>query len=579
MDKPYISILVSVYNGEKTISRCLQSLVYQTLENIEIIVVDKESNDNTLSIVREYEKLFPTKVKVYERPYSINMAAGLTYGVTVASADYVTFCDADDWFELNAMEVLWNIIKKEAVDIVSFGWKFLKENGITIRNAHHPLEQTIKAQILSTEMCTYWSRLWKKNLLERHLPIPEVAGCDANFIPIVLQDAVNIRSIRNVLYNYMAGIGTSNKRVSTEWLTIIDGWNYLLEHSNKQYIDHIVTFIARRIPGAIKKYWLYSIEYVEWLKQHKNLFIQNPVLKKDRKLYQEILKLIKDKKEYIPLNVFINGFGKSKEEIQHKIDELNILPLSAGTGNVYILDETTISLENRTNLKRAILEGEYDYVGHFCALEKIEEQGGIFVGNNIIFRATFEPILQNKSFFSFITTNTFSDQIWGAQPHNTVIQKLLQTYQNETFYPEKYLPLSDRIRNVLVALYDVPLNGIAIRKSEFIVYDARMMVLNRMEGPFVCEHDMSHLWNHEHYTVIPDNLALPTVIGSLAEIRKLKQEVGCYKKELQDIYQSDSWKLIKKLKKFSTTTIGKPLKNVFKWLLRKYRKYKYGMQY
>lgn len=577
MNKPYISIIVSVYNGEKTISRCLQSLVYQTLDNIEIIVVDKDSKDNTLVIAKQYESLFPDKVKVYSRPYSINMAAGLTYGILAASAEYITFCDADDWFELNAMEILWNTIEEKPVDMVTFGWKLLREDGSTIRTVHHLLNQTIEAQILSDQMCTYWSRLWKKSLFDIHLPIPEVAGCDANFIPVVLQDVTSMRCISNILYNYMAGTGTSNKRVSTEWITILDGWNYLLEHTKDKYKDYVVTFIARRVILVVNKYWLYRIEYIEWLKRKRDLFVNNPLIKREEKLYRNILNLIKEQKEYIPLNIFINGFGKSKEEIQQKIDMLNKLPLSAKKGQIYVLNETTVPIAARQELQSALSEDKFDYVGHYCALEKIEEIGGIYVGDNLVFRATFEPILENNSFFSFITTDTFSEQIWGAKPHNTVIKKLLQTYQNKDFYPEKYLPLAERIRNILVSIYDIPLNGRSIRKPDVIVYDARMMVLNRMEGSFVCEHDMSNLLNQEHYTVIPDNLALPTVIGNLSEIHKLKQEVLYYKEELNNIYESDSWKLIKRLKKFANTSAGKPLKNIFKWFLKKYRKYKYGM--
>ena len=186
--------------------------------------------------------------------------------------------------------------------------------------------------------------------------------------------------------------------------------------------------------------------------------------------------------------------------------------------------------------------------------------GGIYVGDHLVFRATFEPVLHNESFFSFITTDTFSEQIWGAKAHNPVIRTLLRTYDNKTFYPEKYLPLAERIRNILVSEYDIPLNGRGIRKEKVVVYDARMLVLNRMDGAFVCEHDMSHLWNQPHYTVIPDNLALPIAIGSQTEVRKLKQEVERYKNELRGIYRSDSWKLIGRLKRMSNTALGKPMK-------------------
>lgn len=552
MTIPSISIIISVYNGEKTISRCLQSLVYQTFDNIEIIVVDKESKDNTLAIARQYEEMFPKKVKVYARPYSINMAAGLTFGISVASADYVTFCDADDWFELNAMEVLWNIISENPVDIVSFGWQFLKEDGTVVRKTYHPLEETIEAQLLSKQMCTYWSRLWKKSLLAAHLPIPEVAGSDANYIPIALQDASSIRCITKILYNYVTEIGTSNQKVSDEWLTIIEGWNYLLSHSKEEYLNYITAFIAQRVSVAVNKYWLYRIEYVAWLKAHKELFISNPLLENQTQLYSHIMKLISEEKEYIPLNIFINGFGKTKEEVEQKIGELKALPLSAGTGTVYVLDETTVSLDNRFELKQALDDGKYDYVGHYCALEKIEEMGGIYVGDHLNFKATFEPILENKSFFSYITKESFSEQIWGAQAHNPVIQELLTTYKKIDFYSDRYLPLSERMKNIFVAVYDVPLNGLAVRKDNFVIYDARIMVLNCIDGSFVCEHDMKHLWNEEGYVVIPKNLALP-------DINKLIKDLAATKKELQQVQNIAYFKIIRKIKKISTTRFGKKI--------------------
>ena len=119
-NKPLISIIVSIYNGEKRLNQCIDSLIYQTYENIEIILVDKESTDNSKEIENLYQKQFPNKVKVYHIAYSENAAAGRNYGISVARGNYIAFCDADDWYELNAMEKIAEKIISDKPDIIVY---------------------------------------------------------------------------------------------------------------------------------------------------------------------------------------------------------------------------------------------------------------------------------------------------------------------------------------------------------------------------------------------------------------------------------------------------------------------------
>lgn len=574
--KPEISIIVSVYNAGSTLVRCMESLVYQSLDNIEVIVVDKASTDHSREIAELYQTNFPDKVRVFERPYSENLVSAYNFGVLQAKSDYLAFADADDWYELTAMEVILEQIHTRSPDIIYYPWRVLGTDGKQIRIAGHPREETVEAQLFSNQMCTYWCRIIRKSLFCKYLPIPEVDGPDANFLPVIISNALSFASIPTPLYNYVAGIGETSRIFAPIRHTIPKGWDYLLTYSNLRYMDYIVFFIARRVDIATRKFWPYKWEYIKWLKEHANLFSENHLLKDDIQLYKKILNYINTDTTMIPLIVYINGFGKTNCEEREK--NIQDTVFCHDKGKIVILDEKNCDTNKMLSLQAAYEEKRYEYLCHYFALENIYQTGGFFVGDQIRFTGSFSPVLDKASVFSYITTQTFSSEIWGARPGNEVIRELLRTYQTPDFYEDKYYPLSDRIRNILVARYDVPLNGRTRAKEDvYFIVDARMFVLNDGTYPFVCEHDFSAFVGQDEYKVIPVDIAFPTNLTSDQKIKQLTRERNKLKSDLSRIYHSDSWKLIKRIKKFANTFLGHPLKKIFKKTLRIYRKIKYGI--
>ncbi len=115
--KDCISIIVPVYNVEKYLRRCVDSLVTQTYENLEILLIDDGSRDGSLSICREYEKI-DSRVRVFHKE---NEGLGLTrnYGTARAVGDYITFVDSDDYLVPDAMEVLIKKAWETQADIIS----------------------------------------------------------------------------------------------------------------------------------------------------------------------------------------------------------------------------------------------------------------------------------------------------------------------------------------------------------------------------------------------------------------------------------------------------------------------------
>lgn len=121
-----VSIIVPVYNAEATIDRCVKSLINQTYQDIEIILINDGSKDKTFNLLKKFEKLYSEKIKIFNQD---NCGAGQTRnrGIKIATGDYVLFVDADDALELDAVASLVEKIKDN--DIIIFGHDIIGVDG------------------------------------------------------------------------------------------------------------------------------------------------------------------------------------------------------------------------------------------------------------------------------------------------------------------------------------------------------------------------------------------------------------------------------------------------------------------
>ena len=117
-----LSIVVLIYNLEKYLPRCLESLVNQTLEEIEILCVDDGSTDSAPQIIEKYARKYPNKVKVFHKPNGGEFTTR-NFGLERATSEYVTFVDSDDYVELDWAEKLYNAAKQNNADIAVCGFE------------------------------------------------------------------------------------------------------------------------------------------------------------------------------------------------------------------------------------------------------------------------------------------------------------------------------------------------------------------------------------------------------------------------------------------------------------------------
>ncbi|MDE5941640.1 MAG: glycosyltransferase [Muribaculaceae bacterium] len=126
--KPKISVVVPVYNVEKYLGRCVQSLQNQTLHEIEIILVDDGSPDNSPALCDEYAGADSRVKVVHKKNGGLGMACNS--GIEVATGEYIAFCDSDDWVDESMYGVMCDMAAKYGADMVFTGIRQVDQNGI-----------------------------------------------------------------------------------------------------------------------------------------------------------------------------------------------------------------------------------------------------------------------------------------------------------------------------------------------------------------------------------------------------------------------------------------------------------------
>ncbi|WP_276897200.1 glycosyltransferase family 2 protein [Helicobacter japonicus] len=121
--QPKISIIIPTFNVELYIARCLQSCINQTLNNIEILVIDDCGSDDSIKIAQKYVQK-DSRIRIIHNEKNLGTFHARANGIIHAIGEYCMFADPDDYFELNACEFAYNTIVSQQVDMVHFGIRY-----------------------------------------------------------------------------------------------------------------------------------------------------------------------------------------------------------------------------------------------------------------------------------------------------------------------------------------------------------------------------------------------------------------------------------------------------------------------
>lgn len=256
-----VSIIIPVYGVEKYLAKCLDSLVTQTLKDIEIIVVNDGTKDNSQKIIDKYQKKYPKLIKAYIKENG-GQGSARNYGLEYAKGEYIGYVDSDDYVDPTMFEKLYNTASKNNSDMVICGnyvvsedYSILKTELLNFPTDKHNCKDNYN---LIFDKMAVWNKIYKKELiLNNKIDFRSQKWYeDLDFtIPLLLKSK-RIDFVNEPLYYYLLREGsTMNNKNVTRNLEIIESFDSLYHRVDvKKYYEEIeyLTILHVLVPSSVR---------------------------------------------------------------------------------------------------------------------------------------------------------------------------------------------------------------------------------------------------------------------------------------------------------------------------------------
>jgi len=234
-ENPYVSLIVPVYNVEKYIDKCLDSLVNQTLKNIEIIVVNDGTKDNSQEIIDKYAKEY-SNVKSYIKENG-GLSSARNFGLEHAKGKYIAFVDSDDWVELDMYEEMYTKAISNNFDMVVSDLKYVYPNKVfnAVSNIDKDLygKETLKSYMTKIYPAA-WNKLYKKELFNTNIRFKlNVWFEDVEFIYRLYPYINSVGVVKKPLYNYLQREGAITSTFDKRLYHYVENWDGIVEFYKK----------------------------------------------------------------------------------------------------------------------------------------------------------------------------------------------------------------------------------------------------------------------------------------------------------------------------------------------------------
>lgn len=303
-----VSVIVPVYNVEKYLSKCLDSLVNQTLDDIDIILVDDESPDNSKDIIKDYMKKYPNIRYFFKKNGGQGSARNL--GLSYATGEYIAYVDSDDYIEKDMLKLMYEKAKLDNADVV-----ICSNNIVSLDNEIISINNVLKydddiANILYGNMAV-WNKLYKKDILKDIKFREHLWYEDIDFTVKVLFNTNKISFINKPLYNYLLRPGsTMNNTNYKRNLELLPAFNEMISYLKSNniydknyikleflafyhiYLTGITRIINIDVPFKLKKEIIN--EYINYINNNFPTFKKNRYIKyldNNKKIVYKLLNL------------------------------------------------------------------------------------------------------------------------------------------------------------------------------------------------------------------------------------------------------------------------------------------------
>lgn len=400
MKKPVISVIVPVYNVENYLAKCLDSILNQTFSNIEIICVNDGSTDNSRKILETYKNK-DSRIKIVDKKNG-GLSSARNAGMKVATGEFYSFIDSDDWIDITMLEKLYNNMLEHESDISICAVHQFDETNQRIddSNPYYTLEyfdKTFDNRAFSyvdtkpfiMDVCVMaWNKLYRRSLIEKcNAEFPDgLIFEDGPFFFTIFFKTQKVSIVRDFLYYYRINRKNSIiQKAGKKFLNVIDVAEIMYSKIKDipDFEDVKYTFFRKKVEDFI-----YRFEHLN--SKYKTAFAKK--LAKDSSLVDETLfppNMVRGKFRYNYFlfknlktsNILYYEFQKYKIKSMYKLME--IMYKEEG---VYFLKYKThiLKLKKRPNIfdiyysndriyVRILKKIKFDFTFKFSELEKFNE--------------------------------------------------------------------------------------------------------------------------------------------------------------------------------------------------------------
>ena len=223
---PKVSVIVPVYNVENYLAKCLDSLVNQSLQNIEIIVVNDGSKDGSESIIHQYSSKYPSKIKSFTKENG-GLSDARNFGIDKATGDYLGFVDSDDCVSETMFEEMLNLAEKNGAEMVICNIQKVDEDGNVIKKLtqipNMPEKIVLETNFSVFSDLSYFAcnKLFIKELFAHKRFKKGVHFEDIQLIPQLLLECKTIAQTQNFHYQYLERADSISKTHNERGLDIL----------------------------------------------------------------------------------------------------------------------------------------------------------------------------------------------------------------------------------------------------------------------------------------------------------------------------------------------------------------------
>jgi glycosyltransferase involved in cell wall biosynthesis len=257
--QPKVSIVIPVYGVEPYLEKCLDSCIGQTFDDIEIIVINDASPDNSDKIMRRYAEKYPQKIKCIYLERNVGLGAARNIGIRESKGEYLMFVDSDDYVDASICEKLYNEAQMSKSELVFCDYLIVSENGAQYRNR---VPISFEKKTAATVSTGAWACIVRRGMIaENGLCFPEgILFEDLAITALWLLHANGVSGVREALYCYLQRENSIMSTVTPEnYVSFFDACIHLFEKakSTEKYDEYkdLIDFKIINHAGTLLERW------------------------------------------------------------------------------------------------------------------------------------------------------------------------------------------------------------------------------------------------------------------------------------------------------------------------------------